>query len=741
MPPSALLFGRLISGTPPRPQGTTSPSVERPVRRVQFHLVTLQFLGVGYAFNAVFIVLFFGEVPAIVAPAYAFCGVLVNCGFYAASRRGWLEHARDSFAIPWQILANASIQIAFAIAVPELALLFAVEMFVVCGYGSLLLERISFVLVWVFVAVCSGSVILAGEPRIGLLAATFPDRLLFWLYGVLAIGRILVVASFTRRIALILRQRIAALEKSERRYRVLTSLSTDWFWELDAGLRFSAYSTRFRDRTGVAARVLGKQPWELPSGSVGSGQWAPLRAKFEQRASFRDFVVCIAGPTGHNHWMMVSGEPIFKPDGRFAGYHGVTRDVTKRMAVENALRLANHSLERTIGERDAALQKTDAGLRASEARLRKVLDLAPFHIFVKDRDGKCLLSNAAAAAVFGKAPEALVGKTIVQMGVRAEDAIVVERADREVRETGHQVLLPEFWMRDPSGRRRVFTSTRIAFDYSDEHPDAILVMSAEITALKEADEEIRGLNADLEARVQARTVELSAANREMEAFACSISHDLGAPVRAIEGFSRELLDIHAGGLDPGARKLIERIEAAGRRMGTMIAGLLALARTGRAPIRETSLDLSAMAKAIWADVIAAEPGRQVEFVLAHGLQARGDGALTGSLLQNLLCNAFKYSRHTRNARVEFGSLSRNGEPVFFVRDNGAGFDAAYASRLFGVFQRLHSEKEFEGTGIGLATVQRIAQRHGGRVWAETGQGAGATFFFTLEPRATPEAVE
>jgi len=148
-----------------------------------------------------------------------------------------------------------------------------------------------------------------------------------------------------------------------------------------------------------------------------------------------------------------------------------------------------------------------------------------------------------------------------------------------------------------------------------------------------------------------------------------------------------------------------------------------------------------MAKAIWADVIAAEPGRQVEFVLAHGLQARGDGALTGSLLQNLLCNAFKYSRHTRNARVEFGSLSRNGEPVFFVRDNGAGFDAAYASRLFGVFQRLHSEKEFEGTGIGLATVQRIAQRHGGRVWAETGPGAGATFFFTLEPRATPEAVE
>ena len=227
--------------------------------------------------------------------------------------------------------------------------------------------------------------------------------------------------------------------------------------------------------------------------------------------------------------------------------------------------------------------------------------------------------------------------------------------------------------------------------------------------------------------------ELKQCNAELDAFAYSVSHDLRAPLRGIDGFSRVLLDRYGASLEGTAQDYLQRIRAATQRMGTLIDDLLQLSRLSRAELRSQRIDLTAMAQAIAADLAAAEPGRQVTWEIAEGFDAVGDPTLVRAALENLLGNAWKYTGHNAVARIELGSLAHEGGVAFFVRDDGAGFDMAYAAKLFGAFQRLHGADEFPGTGIGLASVQRIVHRHGGRVWAEAEVGRGATFYFTLAP--------
>lgn len=246
-----------------------------------------------------------------------------------------------------------------------------------------------------------------------------------------------------------------------------------------------------------------------------------------------------------------------------------------------------------------------------------------------------------------------------------------------------------------------------------------------------AEEEVRRLNADLERRVRERTQELEAANKEMEAFAYSVSHDLRAPLRAIDGFSQALLEDYRDKVDAEGQDYLRRVRAASQRMAKLIDDLLHLSRLSRAPMNRQSVDLSVLAERVVSELRTVEPFRGVEVLIAPGVMAEGDPGLLEVVLKNLLSNAWKFTGKTSHARIEFGVTDHDGRPAFFVRDNGAGFDMAYADRLFGAFQRLHSEDEFPGTGIGLATVQRIIRRHGGRVWAEGAVGKGATFYFVL----------
>jgi light-regulated signal transduction histidine kinase (bacteriophytochrome) len=225
--------------------------------------------------------------------------------------------------------------------------------------------------------------------------------------------------------------------------------------------------------------------------------------------------------------------------------------------------------------------------------------------------------------------------------------------------------------------------------------------------------------------------ELDAVNKELEAFSYSVSHDLRAPLRSIDGFSQALVEEYADQLDDTAADYLSRIRAATQRMGELIDDLLDLSRVTRREMHREQVDLSALATEVLGGLAREEPERQVEIGIAAGLMGRGDPHLLRLALENLLGNAWKFTSREPSVRIEFGARQEGDRPLYYVSDNGVGFDMAYADKLFGAFQRLHAAHEFPGTGIGLATVHRIVLRHGGRVWAQSEVGQGATFFFTL----------
>jgi PAS domain S-box-containing protein len=252
-------------------------------------------------------------------------------------------------------------------------------------------------------------------------------------------------------------------------------------------------------------------------------------------------------------------------------------------------------------------------------------------------------------------------------------------------------------------------------------------------ARRKAERQFEALNADLELRVRERTDALEAANAELEAFSYSVSHDLRAPLRALDGFSLALLEDYGADLDGDAEDYLNRIRVASQRMARLIDDLLMLSRVTRRGMTRGRVDLSAAARSIGTELADDDPGRQVKLVVTPRMVATGDAQLLDVALRNLLDNAWKFTSRTAGARVEVGMEGEGEDRVFFVRDNGAGFDSQYADKLFAPFQRLHGDDEFPGTGIGLATVQRIVRRHGGRVWAEGATGTGATVWFTLGP--------
>jgi signal transduction histidine kinase len=267
-------------------------------------------------------------------------------------------------------------------------------------------------------------------------------------------------------------------------------------------------------------------------------------------------------------------------------------------------------------------------------------------------------------------------------------------------------------------------SRRQLLTLSNEYQGSLQQLTAQAEAL-------RASEARLEARVAQRTQELTYANQELESFSYSVSHDLRAPLRAVDGFSQALLEDEGERLSAQGRQLLQRLRAAATRMGQLIDDLLQLSRVGRSEMRRDRVDLSALAHQVAEELHRSEPGRAVRFDISEGLEAQGDARLLRVVLENLLGNAWKFTSRCPTAHIELFAENRGGRPVYTVRDNGVGFNMAYAGKLFSPFQRLHKATDFPGTGIGLATVQRIVHRHGGSIEGEAGPGTGATFRFTL----------
>jgi light-regulated signal transduction histidine kinase (bacteriophytochrome) len=279
-----------------------------------------------------------------------------------------------------------------------------------------------------------------------------------------------------------------------------------------------------------------------------------------------------------------------------------------------------------------------------------------------------------------------------------------------------------------------FTSVRT--DCSG-HP-TLIGMGIDISARKEAEDEVKAFNRDLELRVTRRTAALEAANQELEAFAYSVSHDLRAPLRHINAFAHILQRSIESKIDESDKSNLEAIVVAAQRMDQLINDLLSLSRAGRQEMRLTSVDLNKLVELVRSELAPEMMERNIEWQVAPLPSVKADASLLRQVFLNLLANAIKYTRPREKARIEIGAEQKEHEYVIFVRDNGVGFDPKYVHRLFGVFQRLHTDREFEGTGIGLAIVRRIITRHGGAAWAEGRANDGATFYFTLPKKVERE---
>jgi light-regulated signal transduction histidine kinase (bacteriophytochrome) len=254
----------------------------------------------------------------------------------------------------------------------------------------------------------------------------------------------------------------------------------------------------------------------------------------------------------------------------------------------------------------------------------------------------------------------------------------------------------------------------------------------DISERKRAEEDIQLLNAGLERRVKERTLQLELAIKEIESFSYSVSHDLRAPLRGIDGWSLALLEDYGEIMDEKAKIYLNRVRAETQKMGQLIDDLLQLSRISRSEMVCNEIDLSKLVIDVTERMKLEQPERNVTILINNGITGKGDPLLLELVLTNLLHNAWKFTGKRSGAKIEFGSIIKENQTVYFVRDNGAGFDMAYAKKLFGAFQRLHKSSDFPGTGIGLATVQRIIHRHEGMVWAESEEGIGSTFFFTLK---------
>ena len=417
----------------------------------------------------------------------------------------------------------------------------------------------------------------------------------------------------------------------------------------------------------------------------------------------RDVGCDILTKDGREVPVLVNGSLITDPHGRPLGAIGVIRDIT-------------------------ALRQAQMALEAERQRLLSLLEELPAYVNLKAPDYSIKFANRFFRERFGDPGGRPCYQVMRGFNAPCEDChvmMVLEAHEPQEREWTHR-----------GGR------SYHAYDYpfadSDGSP-LILELGMDITDRKQAEEEIHQLNAELELRVQTRTVQLEVANRELESFSYSVSHDLRAPLRAIDGFSRILLKDHADRLDAEGERLLDIIRANTQKMGQLIDDLLAFSRLGRREVKAADLDMENLVRTVVGELQNTLGDRIVEWSLNPLSATRADRGLMHQVWVNLLGNALKFTRLQEAAIIEVGCRPGRDEDIYYVKDNGVGFDMQFAHKLFGVFQRLHRYEEFEGTGVGLALVQRIVQRHGGRVWAEGQVKGGACFYFSLPRRPAHQA--
>ncbi len=557
-----------------------------------------------------------------------------------------------------------------------------------------------------------------GQPTGGEWRVVWPDGSLHWIAGRWQVfkdadGKPMRMSG--AHIDVTDRKRVEeALRKSRAQMDAALASMTDAMFISDLHGRLiefnDAFATfhRFASRD-QCARTLSEYPdileVGLPDGTPAPLEmWAVPRALRGEKVTYAEYSLR-RKDTGESWMGGYSFGPILDAAGAIVGSVVVARDITQRKQAEQEL-------------------------RASEQRFRKIFENAGTGIAIANWEGQLLQCNPAFCALLDRSEEELRGLWFGDLipdedletnlestnKLRAGELDFFENESRYIRKSGEHVWVRKFVsvLREASG-----------------NGSSVVVLGTDITESKRAEESVRQLNVELEKRVRERTAQLEAANRELESFAYSVSHDLRSPLRGIDGWSLALVEDYREQLDGQACQYLDRVRSETQRMGRLIDDLLQLSRVTRSHLDRGTVDVSALCETIAGRLTAIHGNRKLEFAITPDLSTVGDSRLIEIALTNLLENAVKFTGPRTEARIEVGRLDDAGERPFYVRDNGVGFDMAYADTLFSAFQRLHRPSEFPGTGIGLATVQRIVHRHGGRVWAEAERDRGATFYFVF----------
>jgi PAS domain S-box-containing protein len=506
----------------------------------------------------------------------------------------------------------------------------------------------------------------------------------------------------------------------EQRFRELLELSSDWYWETDTEHRFTYISSGVKRALDLDSDLaIGRKRWELDYIGMQDGDWAAHRARLEAREPFDELQLHRRNRAGCIVHQLIAGRPSFDAAGGFIGYRGIGHDISAEIEYRQAL-------------------------RAQGDRLARIIETMAEGLVIMDRDGRYVLLNAAAERLVRAPRGGILGLRFDEVpwgreALDGDEASLPGAAVERLR-TGERLIEGAcYFVLWQDGTRSALRANAARLDNERSEFDGVIVTLEDVTQRRATDErladterELRRLNAELEERVARRTADLSSAYRELESFSYWVSHDLRAPLRTISGFAHFLAQDHGSRLDADANHLLGRIREGAAQMEALIDALLEFSRVSRQAVRRQLFDPTDVAREAIDNLSPPREGSAVEFRLAKLPHCRADRLLLRQVFANLLDNAVKYSARREHPVVEIGATAGDGRTVYHVRDNGAGFDMRFASKLFTPFERLHGESEFQGVGIGLAMAQRIVARHGGRMWAEGVPDAGAAFHFTLE---------
>jgi PAS domain S-box-containing protein len=545
-----------------------------------------------------------------------------------------------------------------------------------------------------------------------------------------------------------------ALAESEKKFHAL-------FETMSEGIVYEDHDGKIISANPAAERLLGLSLDQLQGRTSVDPRWKAIHADGSP----------FPGETHSLHVAATTGKPalgevmgIYNPKSDF--YVWLSVNSTPEFLPGEKKPFRAYAVFRDITER----KKAEQALRESEALLQTAVNILPVGLWIINAEGKIVTSSAAAQRIWAGVHYIGIDQLGEYKGWRTDSGKLIEAhewAGARALEKGETSIEEEVEIECFDGTHKIILDSAVPLRESDGSISGAITINQDITERKQAEQdllqsrkaalnmmtdaveardraellskELQGHKDHLEQMVAERTVELKrqsaqleSTNKELEAFSYSVSHDLRAPLRGIDGWSLALLEDYGSQLEGQAKTYLERVRSETQRMGQLIDDLLQLSRLTTSEMSTQRVDLSTIAATIFAQLQKEQPERQVEFVLQPGLNANGDARLLEVALTNLLDNAFKFTGKTPQARIQFGQTEIDGKSAYFVRDNGVGFEMALAKKLFGAFQRMHKASDFPGTGVGLTTVQRIVHRHGGRIWAQAVVDQGATFYFSLE---------